>query len=564
VSAFYGGASDLDAAMERALRGTSSLVERASLDGLPEALAPWRVAFMPFALGGAVTMLVESLAEQSDVQRAFAASERRFRVLVDAAVDGIAMHRRGVVLYVNPAAVRMLGYGAAEEMIGRPVQELVHPDDRSALQERLRLAEAGREVPLRGEKFLKRDGSTVDVEAQVSRAPVDNGYASFVFFRDVTERKRMAQELERASRLESLGRMAGGVAHDFNNLISTMMRSLELARADLAAPDRAAQALDAADAAARRARDVTRQLLTFSRGSDAVATAVDANEIVEEALSLVSRGADPRVRFVQNLTRLEERIWIGSCQLHQVVLNLLLNARDAVRGGGTINVTTSQDDGRISITVEDDGVGMAADVRAKIFEPFFTTKPESEGTGLGLATAYGIVRQAGGHIEVSSEVGGGSRFVVTLPARAPEVEVRRVERQAGGRQRARRVLICDDEHRLASLTAQLLREHGFEVDTASDAEQALSVLMGEQAAFSVLLLDVNLPGEGSSVLLDRLQASGRGLPVVLTSGYAEDDVPEQIREHRQVVGYLQKPYTVDALATALDGVVERARVGESD
>ncbi len=233
LPAFCGGAADLDAAVERALRGTSSLLERPALEGLPEELAPWRVAFMPFALGGAVTVLVESLAEQSDVQRAFEASELRFRMLVNAAVDGIAMHRAGVVLYVNPAAVRMLGYRSAEELIGRPVQEFVHPADRSAVQQRMTLAEAGREVALRAEKFLRKDGSSVDVEAQVSRVPVDNGYASFVFFRDVTDRNRMTQELERASRLESLGRMAGSVAHDFNNLISTMMRSLELARAEI-------------------------------------------------------------------------------------------------------------------------------------------------------------------------------------------------------------------------------------------------------------------------------------------------------------------------------------------
>lgn len=559
--AFSANVPELAGCLERALAGTASVLDRDAVLGLPQELAPWRVVMMPFAVGGAVSVLVESLAESGEMRRAFEASEQRFRLLVDSAVDGIAVHRGGVLLYVNPAAVRMLGYSSADGMVGQSVLEFVHPEDREVVRERMRIAEQGGEVPLRAERFLRRDGTAVDVEALVSRAPVENGYASFVFFRDVSERNRMAQELERANRLESLGRLAGSVAHDFNNLIATMMRSLELARAELSRPREAAHALDAAEAAARRARDVTRQLLTFSRGSDADATDVNANEIVEEAITLVSRGSDPRVRFRAELAADTPWVWIGSRQLHQVVLNLLLNARDAVRGGGTVTIATRETpDGQVWIEVQDDGIGMSPAVRAKIFEPFFTTKADSEGTGLGLATAYGIVRQAGGRIEVESEVGGGSRFSVVLPGGAPQSEVRRVEREVGGTKHGtHRVLICDDELRLASLTAQLLREHGFEADTASDAEDALAQLHTTGAHFSALLLDVNLPGEGSTMLLEQLEAEGQGLPVVLTSGYAEDDVPDAVRGHQSVVGYLQKPYTVDALAEALESVVGEAR-----
>jgi two-component system, cell cycle sensor histidine kinase and response regulator CckA len=303
----------------------------------------------------------------------------------------------------------------------------VHPDHKGRANERL--AELGRsgQIPTSEARVLRKDGVELTVEAATCRVPLDDGLANVVFFRNVTERKQLESELSRASRLESLGRLAGSVAHDFNNLLGIIQGSLGIARRRLNDPVTLREALDGAEAAAKRAADVTRQLLTFSRGGEARPMLTDPNRVVEEAISLVSGTTKHNVRVEFDPAPQAVHVWMEPSQLHQVVLNLLLNARDAISDRGTVDVRIEQ---RIQtvrahpaakagqwvvISVADTGSGMDGDTRARIFEPFFTTKAARQGTGLGLATVYGIVRQAGGFIEVHSVPGQGTRFAVYLP-----------------------------------------------------------------------------------------------------------------------------------------------------
>jgi nitrogen-specific signal transduction histidine kinase/ActR/RegA family two-component response regulator len=397
------------------------------------------------------------------------------------------------------------------------------------------------------------------------------GYANFVFFRDVTERKQLQADAQRAHRMDSLGRLAGGIAHDFNNLISSIQSALALARTSAGDPEALTQALSQAESATSRAADLTRQLLTFSRGGETVASSVDPNDVVHETLGLLGLAAD-RFSLDLDLDPAVGKVWIDPSRLHQVVMNLLLNARDALKNGGEIRVRTlrvrfegelSESHARagdwISIEVSDSGDGMSAETQSRIFEPFFTTKPSGQGTGLGLSTVYGVVRQAGGWVEVQSELGRGTRFSVFLPALGvttvpPESMARR---QHGKDQQ--RVLVCDDEVRLAMLTAGLLEQRGFEVDTVSSGLEALEALMQPGASYHALLLDVNLSGMSAAELLAAIVERGLSVPVVLSSGYSEEDLPLELRQQALVVGYLAKPYPLEQLYDVIDRAALTAR-----
>jgi PAS domain S-box-containing protein len=421
------------AAVEEAVCGRHRTmdIERAPLLDRP---GHWRLHLMPFEavpVRGAFTVILEDLTEQALAADAFEASERRFRTLVDDATDGIAVHRNGVLLYINGAGLRVLGYKSADEIVGSPWLDFLHAEQPRTVSERIaELTRAGRTAP-EEVVYLRRDGSSVVVEASTCRVPLDDGLANFVCFRDITERKQLELELHRTSRMESLGRLAGSVAHDFNNLLSIIQGSLSVARQRLAKPEALAEALDGADAAARRAGDVTRQLLTFSRGDEEHAALTEPNRVVGEAVVLVARMSNPEIRIEFAPNPEVGSVWMGPSQMHQIALNLLLNARDAVASAGSIQVRLerSRCDVRtgppnrvgqwLVLSVADTGAGMDSATRARIFEPFFTTKAAGHGTGLGLSTVYGIVRQAGGFIDVNSAPGRGSEFRVHVPLAAP-------------------------------------------------------------------------------------------------------------------------------------------------
>jgi two-component system, cell cycle sensor histidine kinase and response regulator CckA len=565
-----GDETALAAAISASERGESRelTLPRLALLGGREGI--WRVDTLPFAIDGsrAVTISIRDGSQETHAAEAFAASERRFRLLVDCANDGIAVHRDGVLLYANPAAVRILGFDSAKEMIGRSLMDFVHPDHRQMVQGRIADVLRGIGAPLMEEVFLRKDGSSVVVEVTSSRAPAEQGWADFVFFRDVTERKQLRAEVERAHRMDSLGRLAGGIAHDFNNLITSIQAALGLARLGVADPQAVTSALSQAEAATARAADLTRQLLTFSRGGGTAASAVDPNQVIEETIGLLGLRAD-RVELDVSLDPEVGKVWLDASQLHQVLMNLLLNARDAVRGRGGIWVATSrrrfeseaaQSDARggdwVVIEVSDNGGGMTPETQTRIFEPFFTTKPSGAGTGLGLSTVYGVVRQAGGWVEVHSALERGTRFEVFLPAigvtTVPPVSVERP--QPGSKQP--RVLVCDDEARLAALTASLLDQHGFRAETASDGPAVIARISAARADYAAILLDVTLAGLGAAELLRELEQRQLEIPVVLSSGYSEEDIPPELLRHELVVGYLAKPYPVERLVELIERAVQ--------
>lgn len=549
-----------DGAILRALRhataGIASSVTQDTLPGL-NAGGPFRLVVAPFAPDGAVSVLIERRGAP-----ALEDSDDHFRMLVEYASDGIAVHRDGVLLYVNPAALHMLGYSRADQLVGRRMLEIIHPDDHASVRERVKAQEQGVPAPPHIETFVGEGGRTLRVEVSASRAPLDDGFAHFMFFRDVAPRDARAAR-ERAERFQSLGRLAGSIAHDFNNLVSAIQNSIALARRDASDAERQLRALATADSAAARARRLTERLMALG-GTESEARSTDVHAVVEEAISLARVALPgPDIRFERGVD--VGPVWIGEDPLHQVVMNLVMNACEAAGDTGHVVVRTQSLDAAstpertapstgswLRLVVEDDGPGIDAATLERAFEPFVTTK--KGGTGLGLCTVYGIVSGAAGHVELQA-TGRGTRATVLLPQGRPQSGFAPIAPS-----RVQRVLVCDDEARLAALTAELLEDAGFVSSTATSADEAWRLLSAPDGAFAALLLDVNLAGGGSAAeLLERMADAAIDVPVVLTSGYSADDVPEDISGARQVVGYVGKPYTVSAVADELRRAIAERR-----
>lgn len=430
------------------------------------------------------------------------------------------------------------------------------------------------------------------VEVAPCRGVMRSGeHSTLLVFSSDAELEALRRRIDQINRAESLGLLAGSVAHDFNNLLTGIRGSLALVRHHVS-PDGRANALAAADLAAQRAGEVTRRLLTFSRGPDRIQRRAEPFHVLQETVDLM--------RCIPDTSRVETdieaelgQVEMLPSELHQVVLNLLINASDAVRSlGGAAGVmlrasTTWRADAGgartsrrwLRVSVIDQGPGMDATLRQHIFEPFFTTKERGKGTGLGLCSVKELVERVGGWLEVESELQRGSAFHVYLPLTTDGTESAPPPSQQVPRT-PQRVLICDDEGRLADLTVGLLEEFGFSAQAVVRGEEALALLRsaeanargaesaarvdaaGRPAAESaalpkVMLLDVNLGGGmQASEVLNELVRRGTDIKVILSSGLSQEDVPASLRNHRLVVSYLAKPYTVDNLVAAINAALD--------
>jgi PAS domain S-box-containing protein len=353
-------------------------------------------------------------------REALAEREALYAVLVEQSPECVCIYQDERCAYVNPAGAHMRGPGVAPaDVVGAHWVRYDHPDDRARVDAELRAllaAPLGTTRPL-DQRFVWPDGRVIEVEGVGTTVTYRGRPAVHNFARDVTARRRADAERLRGQRFEALGRLAAGVAHDFNNLLAVMLGALELAAEAVPPGDPLRDDLTDAMTAARRGRSLTRQLLTFARREVTEPRAVDVNQLVRGMQELLRRVAGPRVQLDLALAPEPGVVLADPAQAEQALLNLVTNARDAMPGGGRITIETARENGDLRVTVRDTGVGIPPEVRPQLFEPFFTTK--AEGTGLGLATVYGVVTGAGGRVEVESEPGRGAAFHLLLP-RAPE------------------------------------------------------------------------------------------------------------------------------------------------
>ena len=531
-------------------------------------------------VGQAVNVLDITDRHRADMARA--ASDERYRVIADAASDAIiTIDTESRILVVNPAVERVFGY-RPDELVGRSLT-LLMPEYLRRVHEAAfkRYLETGvrhlnwAAVELPG---LHRDGHEVPVEVSFGESRGPGGHTFTAILRDISERRaaeaalrRSEQQLLQAQKMEAVGRLAGGIAHDFNNLLTVITGSVHylLRRHPAGSPDHAD--LEAIRDATERASALTDQLLAFSRRQVLQPVELDLNAVVRRTEALLSRLLGKNIHIVLGLDDELGTVKGDPTQLEQVLLNLAINARDAMPEGGTLrfetrNVTVNGDYASthlglepgqyVMLAVTDTGHGMDPVTRAQIFEPFFTTKEAGKGTGLGLATVYGIVKQSGGSIYVYSEPGHGTTFKVYLPiigfaATADEEP----DRGRGAAPHGEVVLLAEDRADVRRFTARVLRECGYAVLEADSGEAALALARDHAGPIHVLLSDAVMPEMNGKLLAERLRAARPGLRVVFMSGYTDDAVRERNVVEAGIT-FLQKPFTPGRLAAAVRSALD--------
>ncbi len=505
-------------------------------------------------------------------------ADRRFLGLLEAAPDAmVCVERDGRITLVNAQAERLFGYDR-KELVGQPVEMLVpdavrgvHPGHRAGYTADPRPRPMGAGMELAGRR---RDGSTFPAEISLSAIDTDEGILVTAAVRDVTERleaqaererlktqtererlktqtererlktqterDRLERQLQQSQRLESLGQLAGGVAHDFNNLLGvissyaafvaeevekqTPPNGWETVRSDIEQVRRAAD----------RAAELTRQLLSFARREVVQPRVLNLNDAVASVEQLLRRTLGEHVRLVTSLARDLSLVLADPGQIEQVLVNLAVNARDAMPGGGTLTIETANTDvdqayaasrvglapGRyVGVKVSDTGTGMPADVIERAFDPFYTTKPKGEGSGLGLATVYGIITQAGGNVRIYSEPGLGTTVIVLLPVtdQSPPAEEHPAGRPVRGN--GEMVLVVEDEPAMREVTRRILARNGYQALVAANGTEAIDTVTGCPQRLDLLLTDVVMPGMQGSEVAERIRALQPGIRVLYMSGY---------------------------------------------
>ncbi len=508
--------------------------------------------------------------ERLRAETELAETTRKLQTLVDTAPVGIlSVDRDGLVTMWNPGAERMFGW-TAEEVIGGPTPLLDEAAFRR-MMDRLHAVESIEEEGVRPHK----DGHDVQVIAQavLLRDSAGTPAGAFAVFVDVSARHRLEEQLRQAQKMEAVGQLAGGIAHDFNNLLTGISGYTELALDRLGDDAPVRRELVEVARASERAAELTRQLLAFGRRQMLQASVFDLNDAVVQTTGLLGRVLGEHIRIVASLDPAGCFVRADQNQIVQVLMNLAVNARDAQPDGGTLaleteNVTLGAGAAPqelppgpyVRLRVSDTGQGMDAETAKHAFEPFYTTKETGKGTGLGLATVYGVVTQSGGTIELSTEPGTGTTFEILLPRTSRPAGTpgsrERAESPGGGE----RILLVEDEPIVRALTRELLEARGYSVAEASSPEEALALAVREPV--DLLLTDVVMPGMNGRRLAASLRRDRPSLPVVYTSGYSDDAA---LREGSLEPGarFLQKPYTGDDLARAIRACLEAAQPSSS-
>ncbi len=496
-----------------------------------------------------------------------AVAESMLAAIVESSPDAIISKTMdGVITSWNPAAERMYGY-TAEEITGQNIAVLIPPDRADELPSILAMLRQGSQIEPFDTERIRKDGTVISVSVAISpirdQAGAVIGAASVA--RDMTDRNRAESDrraaearLHQAERTETIGQLAGGVAHDFNNLLGAIMAYAGFLADGTADNPELHSDAEEIQSTVQRAAALVQELLTFSRQQPGQPSLVDLNAVVADTrnlLSVVTGGL--KLALVPGPAL--PPILADRGQVEQVLLNLAVNARDAMPQGGTLTIATrpaelTEEDrllnpdvipGRyVELTVGDTGTGMSPEVMTRVFEPFFTTKPTGKGTGLGLLTVYGIVRQAGGAIAVESEEDRGSTFRLYFPARP--VAAPAPDPDEGP---ATAVLVVDDEPSLLAVAARMLRRHGYTVYTAGTCDQALNV--AKEHDFQLLVTDTVMPDITGPALASRISQLKPGIPVLNMSGYTAHLLPGA----RGDVAFLQKPFTekqiIDKVQTVL-------------
>lgn len=485
----------------------------------------------------------------------------------------ITTNAEGYITFMNPVARFLTGW-QQEEALGKPLEDVFKTiDEETSEPIESPVTKVIREdvvVELSDYALLiTRDGSEIFIDD--SSAPIKDDMGNLIgvvlVFHDVTERKRMEKEILKAQKIESVGVLAGGIAHDFNNILTAIIGNISLARL-YTDPEKISERLAESERAAMLAKDLTQQLLTFSRGGAPVKKPSAIAELMKQTVVFALRGSDVRCEF-----DISDDLWtveVDEAQISQVINNLVINADQAMPDGGVVKVHVKNailnkenglplEDGEyVKVLVQDNGIGIPEEYIQKIFDPYFTTK--QKGSGLGLATSYSIVKNHGGHLSVKSEVGVGTTFCVHIPASSKVTFMRRENRVSKPVMGRGKVLVMDDEESIRNLASEMLRSIGYEATTATDGTEAIRLYeeaKNSKKSYDAVIMDLTIPGGmGAKKAIQNLLKIDPEVKAIASSGYSNDPIMGNFKEYG-FSSAIPKPYRVSALSEVLHEVIKR-------
>ena len=504
------------------------------------------------------------------LQRALKTQNQRLEESAADVIFRFELHPQPHFAYINPAATSILGYTPNEHYADPELMlKIVHPDDRDALSAVFRGDfSSGSTVTFR---CVHRNKKTIWIEQRNTLVKDSEGRPIAIdgIARDITERRNLEEQLRQSQKMESIGLLAGGVAHDFNNMLTVTIGYCDLILSDDSPPARTVDKVNQVKKAAQHAAALTKQLLAFGRRQILHPTVLNINTVVETSTKMLRRIIGEDIQLVTRLDADLGSVKADATQIDQVLMNLAVNAKDAMPEGGTITIETRNltlDESRaaegfttgpcVMLAFSDTGCGMDAVTKSRIFEPFYTTKELGKGTGLGLSIIYGIVKQSAGDIRVFSEPGRGTRFEIILPRSEPAKETTEAKAPiatvAAG---SETILLVEDDEAVRNLVATFLRNGGYSVLMASEGNEALRVWEQFKGKIGLLLTDVIMPGMSGAALVESLKGAHPGIRVLFMSGYAGDAVVSQGQLDPRIP-LIQKPFTAEKLLEKVRAVLD--------
>ncbi|MCP3898154.1 MAG: response regulator, partial [Desulfobacteraceae bacterium] len=461
----------------------------------------------------------------------------------------------------------------AKDLIGKPIFELISPDERKRIKQFVADRIKGRSVNSHYQtRGLKKDGTEFDMEVNVAQYGQKDIKNTLVILRDVTDRNRLEEQLRQSQKMESIGNLAGGIAHDFNNLLFPILGMSEMLLEDLPQDSLEYENAQEIFIAGKRAGALVQQILAFSRQSEHKMTPVKVQNVLKEVLKLSRSTIPTNIEIQQNIQQNCGLVMADPTQVHQVAMNLITNAFHAVEEkNGTIDIKLKEvilkdnelpnsvlKSGQfIRLSVSDNGIGMSQSTVQKIFEPYFTTKEQGKGTGLGLAVVYGIVKEHGGDIKVYSEMGKGSTFSIYLPLMTKSSQITPAENVEMVTSGTENILLVDDEVSVAKLEGQMLARLGYQTTIKTNSVDALSAFKKNPEFFDLVISDMTMPGMTGDQLADEILSIKPDTPIIICTGFSER-INKELAETSGVKGFLMKPVVKLDMAQMVRKVLDEA------